>query len=95
MSIITVLSLFFCACSIANVSLSGSVGGTLPQLNSRGRYCISLVHILVQRHLTISSVVHRLLFTGTMLIPAMLMCYNCYCNSNFLLCLYSLLFILV
>ncbi len=68
-----VLSLFLCmhVLGLASVCLSGSVGWTLPQLNSPGRYCTHLTHIH-ECHLTISSVIHRILFTGTLLIPGML-----------------------
>ncbi len=74
------MSLYFCSLvvplhvlGLASVCFSEGVGWTLPQLNSPRRYCINLAHILVQCHLTISSVVHRLLFTGTLLIPGMLL----------------------
>ncbi len=88
--------LLFSHCSsvngLASVCLSEGVGWTLPQLNSPGRYCINLAHILVQCHLTISSVIHRLLFTETLLIPGMF--YALYIFKSViptLPCLFSLL----
>ena len=59
--------------SWSSVCLSEGVGWTLPQLNSCGGYYINLAHILVHCHLTISCLIHRILFViRTLLVSEML-----------------------